>query len=118
MKRKELMKIFELLTDISSMIGREIGICACRSGEEYNIGPVSVGDIVSAEVYCNCKKDERAIIFHTHVLSPPLPSDADLKPLKEGRVEEICIGAKVPGGVEIRCYYPCNKKEINQTGNT
>jgi proteasome lid subunit RPN8/RPN11 len=118
-KRRELLETFRLLTDLSSQIGREVAVCACRKGDEYRLcHPASVGDVVSAVVYCRCGEDEKAVIFHTHVLSPPLPSEVDLKPLVEGRAEEVCIGARVKDGVEIRCYYPCGERRDAEPSST
>lgn len=113
------METFRLLTDLSSQIGREVAICACRSDDEYRLcHPTSVGNVVSATVYCDCREGERAVIFHTHVLSPPVPSDADLRPLLEGRAEEVCIGARVKDGVEIHCYHPCGERRDAESQGT
>lgn len=108
-----------MLTDLSSQIGREVAICACRTDDEYRLcHPVSVGNVASATVYCDCREGERAVVFHTHVLSSPIPSEADLKPLVEGEAEEVCIGARVKDGVEIRCYYPCGERRHAEPSST
>lgn len=95
--------VFELLTRLSSKLGKEVGVCLCKDekGTLYLDSNLSIGDSTKVVVSCSC---EPVMVFHTHTSSDNSPSSIDLEVAKRHKLEKICVGSMKEGTPEVKCY--------------
>lgn len=102
------------LTEFSTFLHREIGLCVCETGENF----LTFGDETSGQIHCGACNPK--VLFHTHPAGTPTPSREDINGLVKAKADlnnvEYCIGAMDGKKPKVKCFNVSKKRNHLQLG--
>lgn len=105
MDEKEVHQNFEVLTEISALTKREIGVCVCGDNDNLYFDDVlTIGTPQRGIITCTCNPIQK--LFHTHPIGTAKPSSSDIEALNKTNLNqgEYCIGSIENEKPKIKCY--------------
>jgi len=105
MDEKEVHQNFEVLTEISALTRREIGVCVCGDPNNLYFDDVlTIGTCQKGIITCTCNPIQK--LFHTHPIGTLNPSTEDIKALAKTNLTEgeYCVGTVENDKPKIKCY--------------
>jgi hypothetical protein len=116
MDEKEVHQNFEVLTEISALTKREIGVCVCGDKNGFFFDDVlTIGTQQKGIITCTCNSIQK--LFHTHPIGTSNPSTEDIEALNKTNLNqgEYCVGTMENGKPKIKCYN-ISKLKTKQVG--